>query len=108
MQRLSKLLILVLMTTLITSHLVAQTDLNTRRRQLNSLLQEEWEYTLKTHPELATHAGDNRYNDRLSDHSAEFYAREVEHDKEALKRFEAIDTTGFPEQERLNKILMVR
>ena len=87
---------------------MGQTDLQSRRSQLNSLLQEEWEYTLKAYPELATHAGDNRYNDRLSDHSAEFYARELDHDKEALKRFETIDTTGFPEQERLNKILMVR
>ena len=79
-----------------------------RRHQLSALLEDEWEYTLRTHPEFATYVGDSRYNDRLSDHSSEAVERETKHAQEALKRIEAIDVTGFPEQEKLNKELAVR
>jgi uncharacterized protein (DUF885 family) len=108
MRRFPRWPIFLLLINFMTPHLTGQTDLEARRKQLDSLLQQEWEYALRNHPELATHAGDSRYNDRLSDHSAEFYARELEHDQQALKRFQAIDTTGFPEQERLNQVLMVQ
>jgi len=75
---------------------------------LNSLLTEEWEYTLRTQPELATEVGDNRYNDRLSDYSDKAIADDLAHARQSLAQFEAIDVTGFPEQERLNQALMVR
>lgn len=86
----------------------APQDLESRRAQLNRLLADEWEYTLRTQPELATHVGDNRYNDRLSDFSDEAIAADIEHARQALPRFESIDITGFPEQEKLNHALMVR
>ncbi len=79
-----------------------------RRARLKSALRDEWEYTLRTSPEFATSVGDNRYNDRLSDYSEESHARQVEHARQALQVFESIDTTGFPEPERLNKELMIR
>ena len=79
-----------------------------RRAELNRLLADEWEYTLRTQPELATHVGDNRYNDRLSDFSDKAIADDLKHTGETLKRFEALDVTGFPEQEKLNHALMVR
>ena len=79
-----------------------------RRARLKAALQEEWEHQLRASPEFATAVGDNRYNDRLSDYSPEFYAGEVEHARQSLRTFEALDTTGFPEQERLSKDLMVR
>jgi uncharacterized protein (DUF885 family) len=79
-----------------------------RRARLKAALQEEWEYQLRTHPEVATAVGDNRYNDRLSDYSPDFFAREVQHARQALQTFGSIDTTGFPEQERLSKALMIR
>jgi uncharacterized protein (DUF885 family) len=79
-----------------------------RRARLKAALHEEWEHQLRAYPELATQVGDPRYNDRLSDYSAEFYLGEVQHARQALQVFESIDTTGFPEQERLNKELMVR
>jgi uncharacterized protein (DUF885 family) len=63
---------------------------------------------MRNRPEFATAVGDNRYNDRLSDHSPEFFAGEAQHARHALQIFESIDTAGFPEQERLNKALMVR
>ncbi len=48
-----------------------------RRAHLKAALEEEWEYQLRTYPELATAVGDNRYNNRLSDYSPEFFAGEV-------------------------------
>lgn len=78
-----------------------------RRAQLRDALQAEWEYTLRTHPEFATYVGDPRYNDRLDDYSPEAIAKQVEHDKQQLKLFEAIDTTGFPDDEALNQQLVV-
>jgi len=86
----------------------AEQTLEARRAELNRLLADEWEYTLRTQPELATHIGDNRYNDRLSDLSNKAIADDLEHKRRALRRFEAVDTTGFPEQEKLNQALMAR
>ncbi len=83
-------------------------DLEKRRKQLNDLLAEQWEYNLRTSPEFASIIGDKRYNDKLSDLSYEAVMRDLEESKKFLARFEAIDTTGFPEQEQLNKELMVR
>jgi uncharacterized protein (DUF885 family) len=82
--------------------------LEARRAELNRLLADEWEYTLRTQPELATQVGDNRYNDRLSDFSDKAIADDLEHARQALTRFEAVDVTGFPEQEKLNRALMLR
>jgi uncharacterized protein (DUF885 family) len=86
----------------------AEQTLDSRRAELNRLLAVEWEYTLRTQPELATQVGDDRYNDRLSDFSDKAIADDLEHTRQALARFEAIDVTGFPEQEKLNQALMVR
>ena len=83
-------------------------SLEARRAELNRLLAAEWEYTLRTQPELATQVGDNRYNDRLSDFSDQAIADDLEHTRQALVKFEAIDVTGFPEQEKLNHALMER
>ena len=82
--------------------------LEARRTQLRDALQAQWEYTLRTYPEFATYVGDTRYNDRLGDYSPEAIAKQVEHSKQQLKVFEALDTTGFPEEEVLNQQLMVR
>jgi uncharacterized protein (DUF885 family) len=79
-----------------------------RRQQLKALLHDEWEYALRTDPEFATYVGDSRYNDKLSDHSPEAVERELKHAQEALKRIQSIETVGFPEQEKVNKDIMLR
>lgn len=84
------------------------TTLDVRRAQFSTMLSDEWEYSLRTQPELATHIGDDRYNDRLSDLSEQAIAASIEHDRQALQKFEALDTTGFSDQEQLNHALMVR
>ncbi len=83
-------------------------SLDARRDSLKKLLAEEWEYELKEAPEMATIYGDYRYNDKLSDASLEHIRQGAEDSRRFLARFEAIDTTGFPEQEQLDKALMVR
>ena len=83
-------------------------DLEARRKALNDLLHEQWEYNLRTSPTFASFLGDKRYNDRLDDFSQKEIDDENEQSRRFLARFEAIDTAGFPEQEILNKKLMVR
>ncbi|MCU7698023.1 DUF885 domain-containing protein [Acinetobacter sp. AYS6] len=82
-------------------------DVSVRLKALNQLLQEQWEYTLKNNPEIATTLGDLRYNDRWT----EFSKNQIEKDKKTtqnfLKRFEAIDSTGFSATDQLNKDLMI-
>jgi uncharacterized protein (DUF885 family) len=83
-------------------------NLDARRQQLNKLIAEQWEYELRESPELATVIGDYRYNDRWSDISLAHVAQTKQDLQKWLARFKAVDTTGFPEQEQLNKSLMVR
>jgi len=83
-------------------------DLEARRKALNDLLHEQWEYTLRTNPIYASILGDKRYNDQLDDFSQKAIDDNIEQSRRFLARFEAIDTTGFPDQEVLNKELMVR
>jgi uncharacterized protein (DUF885 family) len=85
-----------------------KSDLEARRKALQDLLAEQWEYTLSTSPEFASTIGDKRWNDKLSDVSVEAVRKDLAKAREFLARFEAIDTTGFPEQEALNKALIVR
>ena len=88
-------------------HAVAS-DLDARRKALDALLAEHWEYTLAHSPEFASILGDKRYNDKISDFSQRAIDQGIEDSKRFLARFKAIDTSGFPEQEALNKTLMVR
>ena len=79
-----------------------------RRKALNDLLAEQWEYGLRTSPIKASFLGDKRWNDKLDDLSQEAVDQDLQETQRFLARFEAIDTSGFPDQEALNKTLMVR
>jgi uncharacterized protein (DUF885 family) len=85
-----------------------QGSLETRRKSLNDLLAEHWEYIMRTSPIYASILGDKRWNDKLDDASQEAIDRDLGETRKFLTRFEAIDTTGFPQQEQLSKTLMVR
>src|SRR4051812_27736304 len=80
-------------------------SLEQRRAQLNTLLAEQWEYTLQTQPEFASILGDKRFNDRLTDFSQKQIDRDLQMARTFLEKFDAVDTAGFPEQEALNKTL---
>jgi uncharacterized protein (DUF885 family) len=86
----------------------APSDLQARRAALTKLLAEHWEYSLSHSPEFASILGDKRWNDKISDNSQAAIDADLARTREFLGRFEAIDTTGFPEQEKLNQELMVR
>jgi uncharacterized protein (DUF885 family) len=79
-----------------------------RRKALNDLLAEQWEYKLHTSPLFASFLGDKRWNDKLDDFSQEAIDKDLQETQKFLNRFETIDTSDFPEQEALNKALMVR
>ncbi len=76
-------------------------------KALNQLLQEQWEYTLKNSPETATVLGDLRYNDRWTELSKNQIEKDKKSTQNFLKRFEAIDSTGFSATDQLNKDLMI-
>src|SRR4051794_1185848 len=83
-------------------------DLESRRKALNNLLDEQWEYSMLHSPIYASTLGDKRYNDKIDDFSQEAINADLEHERQFIPRLEAIDTTGFPDQEVLNKALMIR
>jgi len=87
---------------------VATANVDIRVKALNALLAEQWQHTLQNSPEFATILGDLRYNDRWSDGSLAHIAAENKAAQDFLKRFEAIDTTGFSDTDKLNQQLMVR
>jgi uncharacterized protein (DUF885 family) len=82
-------------------------DLDKRRKALQDLLHEQWEYTMRTQPEFASILGDKRYNDKSGDFSEAAIRREAEETRRFLRRFEAVGTAGFSEQEALDKALML-
>ncbi len=107
-QRVAAILFALLLTANSLAISPQKSDLEARRKLLNDLLAEQWEFTLSTSPEFASILGDKRWNDKMSDASLEAVQKDLAKTREFLTRFEAVDVTGFPEQEALNKTLMVR
>lgn len=89
-------------------HAADNQSLNTRRTQFKQLLADEWEYELRESPEQATSIGDYRYNDRWSDASLAHVQQQKKDMEQWLSRFDAVDVSGFPEQEKLSQELMLR
>jgi uncharacterized protein (DUF885 family) len=86
----------------------ATPNVDERGQQLQALFDEQWQYQLRQNPEFATAIGDNRYNDRLSDQSAEAIRADLEQTQKFLDRFEAINPTGLSKQDVLSRELMIR
>jgi uncharacterized protein (DUF885 family) len=86
----------------------AKADVASRVAALNALLAEQWQYNLRNSPEFATTLGDLRYNDRWTDASLAHQAADHRATEDFLRRFEAIDTSGFADSDKLNQQLMVR
>ena len=83
-------------------------DIESRRTQLHALFDEEWQYELRSNPEMSTSIGDSRYNDRLSDRSPAFYQLDLEARRRFLGRFEALNPAGLSAQDGLSRELMIR
>jgi uncharacterized protein (DUF885 family) len=100
--------LLLFLSTIAAAAEISAEDLDRRRKALNDLLDEQWEYSLRTSPEYASLLGDKRWNDQVSDSSEAEVLREYAETRKFLRRFEAIGTAGFSDQEKLNRDLMVR
>lgn len=79
-----------------------------QHKKLNDLIAEEWEFELRSQPEAATIFGDSRYNGKISDLSLTAIKANVEEMRRFLKRLEELDITGLPDQDQLNKQLLLR
>jgi uncharacterized protein (DUF885 family) len=99
--------LLALLSFLLPSAVFAQVKTPSPSESLKVLLDQEWDYEMRSNPETATEYGDNRFNDRLSDLSAGFFAGNLRQNQDFLAKFEAIPETGLSEQERLNRSLMI-
>jgi uncharacterized protein (DUF885 family) len=77
-------------------------------KDLAKFLDEEWEWGLKEFPERATTVGDPRYNDRLTDLSAEAIERRQQHSRDALAHLKRIDRETLTEDDRLSYDLFQR
>src|SRR5256714_824660 len=98
---------ILIVSNLTAAELSAQ-DLDKRRKALQDLLHEHWEYTLRTQPEFASILGHKHYNEKSGAYSEAGMRRDIAESRRFIRRFEAIDSAGFSEQEALDKILMLR
>ena len=71
-------------------------------QKLHKLFDEEWEWSLRDDPEGATYVGDKRYDDRMTERSAEAWERRRQHDLEVVKAMEAIDRSKLSGEDRIN------
>lgn len=97
--------LLLVVPTLRASELSAA-DLDRRRKALRDLLAERWEWTLAANPEMASFYGETRYNDRLADVSQAAVQRRLAETRRHLARIRRIDTTGFSQDEKIDKLLL--
>ena len=86
----------------------APQTLASRRKALESLFAEQWNYTLSKNPELASTRGDRRWNDKVSDLSPRAVQEDERRSRQFLARLQAIDASGLPEQEALTQTLLER
>lgn len=77
-------------------------------KALSTLFHDIWEEGLKHSPEYASSLGDKRYNDQLTDFSAEEVNASLARGRGYITRLGAIDTTSLSDQERLSTDLMLR
>jgi uncharacterized protein (DUF885 family) len=82
-------------------------EVQTNTKQLNDLFAEIWQDRLSHSPEFASIIGDKRWNDQLTDYSAQAYDAKLAREREYLAKLGQIDTTGMSAQESLSKDLMV-
>jgi uncharacterized protein (DUF885 family) len=83
-------------------------SLESRLAAQNTLFDEAYEYSLKTHPERASAYGDYRFNDRLDEYSLAAIQSEHASDEAFLARLNAIATASFSEQDALSHDVLTR
>lgn len=86
----------------------APQSLDDRRKELNRVIDEYWQDNLRHSPEFASSIGDDRYNDQISDYSVKAYNESLAREQGYLMRLAAIDPTGFTDQEKISRDLLLR
>lgn len=79
-----------------------------RRKALNGLFHDYWEQYLKILPEFASSIGDDRYNDQISDYSLKAHKDWLAREQNLMIQLASIDPTGFTDQEKTSRDLLVR
>ncbi len=74
----------------------------------NAVFEDWYQSDLRNFPERATAFGDYRYNDMLAEYSVQAIVQRNKTNQEFLARIQAIDNTGFSDQDQLSHDLMVR
>ncbi len=82
--------------------------LESRRKALNELFHEYWDANLANSPEFASTIGDKRFNDKISDSSVRAINAWLATEQDFLLRLAAIDPTGFSDQEKISRDLLLR
>lgn len=83
-------------------------SLEDRRKALNDLFKQYWEANLETSPEFASSIGDKRFNDKISDDSVKAFNDWLAREQDFLMKLAAIDPTGFTDQEKISRDLLLR
>ena len=79
-----------------------------RRKAMNDLFKEYWDAYLANAPEFASTIGDTRFNDKISDYSVKAYNDWLSQEQNYLMRLAAIDPTGFTDQEKTSREMLLR
>jgi uncharacterized protein (DUF885 family) len=79
-----------------------------RRKDLNTLFEDYWQDQLRHNPEEASQLGDKRYNDQITDYSVKAFNEGLARERAFLLRLAAIDPTGFTDQEKISRELLLR
>jgi uncharacterized protein (DUF885 family) len=84
------------------------TSVAAQSKALSTLFTQIWEDRLKRSPEFASSIGDKRYNDQLTDYSAQALNAALARGRDYIQKLSEIDTTGLTDQEKLSADLMLR
>ncbi|HEY1896312.1 MAG TPA: DUF885 domain-containing protein [Terracidiphilus sp.] len=79
-----------------------------RRKAMNAVFHDSWEDNLEHSPEFASILGDKRWNDKISDRSVKAYNEALAREQAFMLRLAAIDPTGFTDQEKISRDLLLR
>lgn len=75
--------------------------------QLQTLFDEDWEWTMRHRPEMATYYGDHRFDDRFSDMSPAGIAAAEAHARETLAQAERIPRAQLQGEDRVSYDIFV-
>jgi len=85
----------------------AAPNVQSSKKQFDSMLAQEWDFEMAANPETASLYGDTLFNSKLSDYSPERFKNDRAQQRAFLRRFEAISPSGLAPQEALSRTLMI-